>query len=268
MLFQPSALTGSLFLVLILCQSPAALATCVAGALGSTLCASLLERPEETYFKGLGGFNGGLVGLALPALFQFSGSLLLVALAGGVLTGLVRAVMLRTLLVPSFTVPFIVITWLGSAAGGAIGLLPADTTIAPYLPNPYALLTNSSQVLFLDDPWTGALVLVAVLLHSRTAAAWVAAASAIAWLTTVALHFPHDLTSAGLLGYNGLVLAAALQHRTISPSLAAAGVVLTVCLSYLSFEAGIAPLSMPFVVSAWVVIILDKKLVARPRRAG
>ena len=79
MLFQPSALTGGAFLLLILSQSTASFVMCVAGALGSTLCAYALEHPDEEYFQGLGGFNGGLLGLALSVFYEFSGLLLTLA---------------------------------------------------------------------------------------------------------------------------------------------------------------------------------------------
>lgn len=64
-LFQPSALTGAVFLLSVLWQSPLAAGACLSGLLGATLSARLLERSSAAYADGAGGFNGALLGLAL-----------------------------------------------------------------------------------------------------------------------------------------------------------------------------------------------------------
>lgn len=266
MLFQPSVLTGGAFLLLILSQSVSAAGMCLAGVLGSTLCAFRLEHPCRSYYEGLGGFNGGLLGLALSVFYEPSGLLLLTAVAGGVLTGVVRVLLVRALPVPPFTAPFIIVAWL---AFGVLELAALDTVVPPVLDGwrIYAPATNASQVLFLFHPWVGVLVIAAVWLHSRRAALWVGGASVVGWLTTLLFNMPAELAAAGLLGYNGLILAAALKHRDTHILLVMAGVVLSVWLSRLFFEAGITPLSAPFVLSAWVVIAAEAAWAARPWRA-
>jgi urea transporter len=68
-LFQPSALTGAAFLLLVLWQSPPAAGACIAGLFGATLSAMLLERSSAAYADGSGGFNGALLGQrALPSM--------------------------------------------------------------------------------------------------------------------------------------------------------------------------------------------------------
>lgn len=265
MLFQPSARTGFVFLVLVLSQSTESLAMCLAGALGSTLCAYVLERPGKAYFDGEGGFNGGLLGLALSVFYE-PGIALPLAFAGGALTGLVRVALNRVLPVPSFTAPFVLVGWLIFMLDGFLGLVPGGPQPSAEHPA-YALLTNASQVLFLLDHRVGALVFVAVLLHSRTAALWVLLASAAAWLATDMFDMPAGMTAAGLLGYNGMILAAALQQRGTPVLLATGGVFLTVVLSWLAFDAGLTPLSAPFVLSAWLVIGVET-ILARRSRAG
>jgi len=256
MLFQPSALTGGIFLLLVLSQSTAAFAMCMAGLAGSTACAYALEHPGKAYAEGEGGFNGGLLGLALAVFYEFGVASFSMALVGGLLTGLVRFGLLRMLPVPPFTAPFVLVAWPAFLCAewldmGVRGLPSID-------PWPlYALVTNASQVLFVLDPWVGVLVLVAVWLHSRTAATWVIAASFVAWLAAVLAHLPADLTAAGLLGYNAMILAAALQHRDTRRVLFVAGVATSVLLSYLCFRADIVPLSAPFVLSAWLVIAIE-----------
>jgi urea transporter len=68
-LFQPSALTGAAFLLLVRWQSPPAAGACIAGLFGATLSAMLLERSSAAYADGSGGFNGALLGQrALPSM--------------------------------------------------------------------------------------------------------------------------------------------------------------------------------------------------------
>lgn len=93
--------------------------------------------------------------------------------------------------------------WLGEVAPG----------VAPGAPQVIAILTNSAQVLFLSSPWVGVLVVVAVALHSRAAAMWVALASVLAWLTAWVGGLPADSIVMGYLGYNAMILAAALHAR-------------------------------------------------------
>jgi urea transporter len=109
---------------------------------------------------------------------------------------------------------------------------------------------------------------LAVLLHSRAAAVWVATASLVAWLTTLVFGMPVGLTAAGLLGYNALILASGLQGRNIPLPLALGGVVISVWLSVLFFQAQLTTLSAPFVLSAWLVISLQQLSIkeARPPR--
>lgn len=263
MLFQPSARTGSVFLALILWQSAASFAVCLAGVLGATLVARRLEYPGAAYQEGEGGFNGGLLGLALAAFYEFGGWLLLVGLAGGAATGLIRVAFLRLLPVPPFTAPFVVAAWPAFyLCGQVLGLPPLEPPI-PQAWHGYALLTSASQVLFLSVPLVGAWVFIAVWWHSRAAVLWIGGASLIAWLAVLVLDLAGDTAAAGLLGYNALILAAALQHRGTRFVLFAGGVVLTVWLSHLSLEAGITPLSAPFVMAAWLVIALEALLARR-----
>lgn len=263
MLFQPSAVTGGGFLILVGSQSPGALLMCLTGAVASTLCAYMLEYPDRAYFDGEGGFNGGLLGLALAAFYEPGAALLLMAVLGGVLTELVRAGLLRLLPVPPFTAPFVLVAWPAFLGAWALALAPLDMPVVDHW-SLYAVVTNASQVLFILHPWVGLMVLLAVVAHSRSAALWIAGSSLIAWLVVVLFSLPADLAAAGLLGYNALILAAALQHRGTHWLLFTAGVMCSVWVSYLFFRVDVTPLSAPFVLSAWLVIAVERLFARRP----
>lgn len=263
MLFQPSARTGAVFLVLILSQSAGAFLMCLAGAAGATACGYLMERPGARYLEGESGFNGGLLGLLLSQVYEPGALMLVAGLAGGFATGLVRVALLRILPAPPFTAPFVVVAWLAFYLGG--GPPAAAGSDGGSLSGGFldGLLANAAQVLFMPGPWIGALVVLAVWLHSRRAATWVGAASLVAGLSAALFGLPGDLAASGLLGYNALILAAALQHRGTRPLLFVAGVAGSVWLSYLFIRAGVMPLSAPFVATAWLVIAAEAALARR-----
>ncbi|MGA1018587.1 MAG: urea transporter, partial [Phycisphaerales bacterium] len=209
-LFQPSSATGVAFLLLVLAASPAAAALCVAGILGATLCASRLERNTEAYFEGAGGFNGALLGLALWAFVEWSWVLVPLAVVGGAATGLVRVGFLRRIPLPPLTAPYVIVGWIMvpicTAWFGAVAAEPHAGAVAEAVVEEAAsasasaigILTNASQVLFLPSAWVGVLVVVAVGLHSRSAALWVALSAALAWLVAVGCRMEPHLLASGL----------------------------------------------------------------------
>lgn len=260
MLFQPSARTGALFLVLLGWQSAAALLMCLVGVFGATLGAWFLEGGGRAWRQGEGGFNGGLLALALVLFHEFGAPLLVIAGLGGAATAVLRAALLRLLAVPPFTAPFVVLAWPALALSRVL-VGPAQP-LAVAEPGE-ALLNSASQVLFQQDPLMGALVFAALWLHSARATLWVLAAALLAWLVATMLALPGALMDAGLLGYNALILAAALQQRTVRASLFVAGVAASVCLSALCFRLQVPPLSAPFVLCAWAVIGVQALLARR-----
>jgi urea transporter len=240
----------------VLSQSVWGLGLCVSGLVGATLSARVLEPGSEAFRDGVGGFNGALAGLALWALFEATPELLLIAFVCGVLTGLVRVGLLRFVPLPPFTAPFVLVTWLAEYAGRVLLNLEVASSPAFSGGTAFAAATNASQVLFVSVPWVGALVILAVALHSRVAALWVALASVVGWLTTAGSFgtLPADLAAEGLLGYNALILAAAMHMLEIPRLVALVAVVASVWLSALFFLAPVPTLSAPFVLVIWLVI--------------
>jgi urea transporter len=63
--------------------------------------------------------------------------------------------------------------------------------------------------------------------------------------------------ASGLLGYNAMILASALELRRTPWPLAIAGVAGTVVLTSAALALGAVPLSAPFVVTAWIVFAIE-----------
>lgn len=257
-LFQPSVATGAVFALTILIVAPEAFVVSLACAVAAACFGWWLVRPEPGFYDGSAIFNAVLTGLALGSLLEFSLMLPLVALCAGVVTVVVQAWLLRKLSLPVFTLPFIVTTWLALlVCTELLGLhgvssLPVEGS-AFEVPG-----VNAAQVLFATEQWVGAAVILGVLAYSRSAALWVFIAAVASCLLSLMLNLPEPLLAQGLLGYNALILASALHARSIGPISMLAGIMVSVLLSYGLLELGVTILSLPFVLSAWLVISIDK----------
>jgi urea transporter len=86
----------------------------------------------------------------------------------------------------------------------------------------------------------------------------VALASALAWLTALAGALPAEPIAMGCLGYNAMILAAALHARHTSIVYAIGGVMASVWLSSLCREWGVIALSAPFLAAAWLTMLLTR----------
>jgi len=108
-------------------------------------------------------------------------------------------------------------------------------------------------------------------LHSRSAALWVALSAVLAWLMAIGFGLEPNLVASGLLGYNAMILASALEIRRTPWPLAIAGVAGTVVLTSAALALGAIPLSAPFVVTAWIVFAIEpvcRRRVPTPRAAS
>ena len=129
-----------------------------------------------------------------------------------------------------------------------------------------AMLLRSVGPTGLRTPHTGSLVyaddaprIAAAAIPARAAALWTSVASAHAWLTAWACWLPSGSVAEGLLGYNAMILAAALHARGTRVALAVVGVMASVWLSALLLHFGLLVLSAPFVATAWLTVLLERR---------
>lgn len=258
-LFQPSAATGGLFALAALLSAPTAFAVSLGAAMGAWCSGWWWLRNQVFFNDGTAIFNAALAGLALGSFLKFSPMLLLIAAGVGALTVCLLVVLRSVLPLPVYTVPYIVMTWIALPfCTGIFGSLdaPALTAEAGALTAPGA---NSAQVLFSTEQWVGVAVALAVFVHSRAAGLWVLIAAIGSWLIALGLGLPDSMTKGGLLGYNALILASALHARGTAPGGILFGIALSVVLSYALLELQVTLLSLPFVLSAWLVIVFGPK---------
>lgn len=115
------------------------------------------------------------------------------------------------------------------------------------------------QVMFQENLWTGILFLFAILSFSRMAALYVLLGSFLPIPLAMLLGVEDHLINLGLMGYNGVLCAMALENTTWkSAGWATCSVILSVVFQFIGMNAGIPTLTAPFVLSVWLVLSLKQ----------
>lgn len=275
--FQENALTGALFVLGIAASSPLmAVGALVGSALGMAT-ASLLKFDQTEINAGIYGFNSALVGIATFFFFQLSILSVVLMVVGCLVAAGVTRLMRGHVPFPTYTTPFIVTTWGVFFIGGAAGLAPPSTGYGPLIPDlPAGFLIDSaahgiSQVMFQASLWTALCFFAGIAVNDRSHATWVLIGS-LAGLALAGYHVDaaarsldperliertqFDNIQLGLYGYNATLVAVALflWRRSIVPPLL--GIVFSVPLTELIPRLGLPALTAPFVLAAWLVILL------------
>ncbi len=292
-MFQDNAWTGLFFLAGIFYGSyasgtPAVAWGAVVGVIVSTLTGYVLNYPAAKGLAGLWGFNGVLVGCALPT---FLGNVPLMWLALVIFSAATTWVMvgLNHLLAPykvsSFTFPFVLLTWFVLLAARTMHGLPHAGLGTPGLPGNFSSAVDLSFVsllmywlrgisqVFLVNSWiTGLLFLIGLAISNRWAAIWAAIGSALALAFAVLYQSNGSDIASGLFGFSPVLTGIALgitfyrvNWRTFLWSLA--GIIVTVfiqaAMDTFFGPFGIPTLTGPFCVATWLFLLphlnLDKK---------
>lgn len=291
--FMENALTGTLFFAAIAYASFAtgAWAISVGAVLGvvvATATAQAMECDEASVRSGLFGFNGILVGVALPTFIAVSPQLWLFIVVGAAMSSVLTAAFSATLTkswgIPGSTGPFVLTAWLLLAAAYSFGSLrvvgetPAFVTDyalgAAAFPGPVEFVQiffrNIGQVYLLGSAVSGVLVLVGIFLASRPAGIAAVAGSLVALVTAIALRADPATVAQGLYGFSPVLTAIAVGTVFLQPSgrvaaFAALATVVTVFVQG-AFDAILAPIGLPSYTAPYVLtmylFIAPKKLMA------
>ena len=287
-MFQNNAWTGLLFLVGIFwgaCSSGSCLMAwgALLGLAVSTLTGFLLRLPESEGAQGLWGFNGILVGCALPTFLGNTPAMWFALVLCSALTTWVRTGFNNAMApwkVNSFTFPFVFCTWIFLLAARAMHGMPPIHMTAPALPAAIGAgaadmhldlaavavswLRGIAQV-FLADSWITGLVVLAGLAASNVwAALWAAIGSAVALLEARCLGVAPGAATQGLYCFSSVLTAIALATVFYRPSVYSAlwallGILTTVfvqaAMNVLLMPLGLAALTGPFCVTAWLFLL-------------
>jgi urea transporter len=248
-LFSRSRLVGLLLLVAT-ATVPRVFAFGLAAVVLANLVAGALRLDPRALGEGQFGYNALLIGLGVGATFDglspALGVLVLAVIATVLLTAAFRASLGASGL-PALSLPFLAIWYLLLGASALTHLPYAPYAIDPWhdqtlLPEPIALAIRSLGALFfLPRLDAGALVLLAVLVHSRIAAILAAIAfGAVFLLDGYVLSVPSG-SLIHVLGYNAMLVAVALGGVWFVPSPSALGLALLGVLLSVMVTIGSAP---------------------------
>lgn len=273
--FQENALTGALFtLGIAICFPIQAVGIVIGSAIGTAVAWGMkFDRGE--IIAGIYGFNPALVGIATFFFFQPDAASIGLMLVGCVGAAFLTNAMRKQIPFPTYTTPFILITWAIYLLGKqwSVAVAPGSNLIAamPVSQNLEAVLHGIGQVMFQASIWTGLLFLAGIAISNQQHASWVLLAAILGTLVA-GYHLdaaeraldPERLIERdqfenvrlGLYGYNATLTAVALAlwRRSLIPPIL--GILISVPLTEAIPRAGLPALTAPFVLSTWIVLAL------------
>ncbi len=291
--FMENAVTGILFFAAIAYASYAsdAWATTIGAVVGvvvATLTARLLDCDEASIASGLFGFNGVLVGTALPTFIADSPQLWVYVVIGAAVSTVITAAFSATLTgrwgIPGSTGPFVLTGWLMVAGAYSFGGLHV-TGSAPKLPTDYLqglasipqpmelvqiFFRNIGQVFLLGSEISGAIILLGIFIASVRAGLATVAGSLIAMVVAIGMGADPNAVIQGLYGFSPALTALAVGVVFLKTSrkviaYAALATVTTVFVQG-ALDVMVAPVGIPSFTAAYVLtmylFIAPKKLMA------
>ncbi|OSP53652.1 urea transporter [Pseudoruegeria sp. SK021] len=297
--FMENAVTGALFFVAMAVASyfSGIWATTIGALIGiviATLTAKLLECDETATTSGLFGFNGVLVGAALPTFIAVSPQLWFYIVLGAALSTVVTAAFSATLTkawgIPGSTGPFVLVGWLMVAGAYSFGSLhvtgEAPKLASDYLqglvsiPAPIELVQiffrNIGQVFLLGNEYSGAIILAGIFIASIPAGIAVVAGSVIAMVVSIIMGADPAVVSAGLYGFSPVLTALAVGVIFLAPSMrvaiyAALATVSTVfvqgALDVIMDPAGLPSFTGPYVLTMYMFVAPKKFMAPHPHKS-
>ena len=267
---------GALILLAIAVGAPSLLGGALLGSATGWLTAVRRRYAPEDIEAGLFGYNGALLGLLLSVRFEPSLYLaLLIICASGLssllLNPLLKAVRQRNWL-PAYTAPFVGLGWLLLGLGEPLELtpapIPAETLQPGWIDTPLAIIRGVGQVIFLDKPLAGALVLGALFLAGWRVALWALLGSTTALLLALLQGMPMQAVLGGLFSLNGALIALALGKDFRRPWCVLAGILLGVLLQPGFALIGLPAMTAPFILACWLVLAAKRLMgLAQPARS-
>ncbi|XP_073334314.1 urea transporter 1-like [Pagrus major] len=289
-MFVNNPLSGLLITTGLFLQDPWWALNSLLGTVVSTASAILLGQNREAVSAGLYGYNGTLVGM-LMAVFSAKGSWYWWLLLPNVFMSMLCPVVSSALSsvaskwdLPIFTLPFNILVCIHVAATGAYHPYFPEVDFRSNLDfrNDSMDSLNISQ-LFLSvpvgvgqvygchSPWTGGLILLALLLSSPTICYHAMLGSAVGILSGLALAAPHEDIYSGLWGYNSALSCIAIggvfyvitwQTHLLALICAFFCAYMTAAISKLMSALALPACTWPFCLSTLIFLLISSEIPA------
>ncbi|XP_055993949.1 urea transporter 2 [Sorex fumeus] len=283
-MFVNNPLSGTLIIIGLFIQNPWwAISGCL-GTIVSTLTALVLSQDKSAIAAGLHGYNGVLVGL-LMAVFSDKGDyywwlllpVIVMSMTCPILSSALGTVFSKWDL-PVFTLPFNIAVTLYLAATGHYNLFFPTMLLRPAVSVPNitwsevqvplllrAIPVGIGQVYGCDNPWTGGIFLVALLLSSPLICLHAAIGSTMGMLAALTIATPFHSIYFGLCGYNSTLACIAVggmfyvltwQTHLLAIACALFAAYLGAALANMFSVFGLPPCTWPFCLSALTFLLL------------
>jgi len=299
-MFQNNPLTGLLFIIGITwgaidAGSPEVAIGAVVATVVATVTGMLLNVDQKSLRMGLYGFNGILVGCAVPTFIDANTVLVWVFIVVGAAVSTVVMLAIANIFatwgVPALTFPFVLTTWflmLSSYAFANIDIvslsdpaLPVATTAAgadlsiTFEMLIETLFRNPAQVFLINNVATGVIFVIALACSSRWAAGFALLGSAVGLAAALVLGAGASDITQGLFGFSAVLTAIALGCTFYTPSwrvlgYAVLGVIFAIivqgAMDVFLTPVGIPTFTGPFVFATWLFLLPHEKLVPVPHQ--
>lgn len=253
-------------------------------AIIGTLIGKLGGADEDSVNQGLFGYNSVLTGLALT-LFLTGANQWIIVLIGAAVAAILTAAMMHFMKntgIPILTFPFIIVTWFTLLVSYRFEAIQLSTALVPQDLAHWELniagkvnwlegtFTGIGQVFFLDNPYCGALLFIAVFWAGWKFGLFAILGNAVALLTSYWLGGEHSLIFMGLYGYNAILtsIAVAIVFKHDGKHVASISGIIAACLTVPVTASvttwllpyGLPALTMPFVLTTWMFLGAKKVL--------
>ncbi|MCQ1957651.1 urea transporter [Arthrobacter sp. zg-Y826] len=250
------------------------------GCAGNTVGGRLLKADSSSVTSGLEGFCGALVGAATFSTIGGQWAAYPIALIGGLLcapvTWLVVALFTKTPLrvfsLPSTTAPFCIVATgiLLSTEALHVTSAPSATIDSESLAFARSLLTNVSEVVLINNVWSGALILLGLFVASWKVGLAGLLGSVVGSLCALAMGEALTETANGLAGYSGVLTTIALavvflRSSTLSWILAVIGTVVTAVVTVIMHDLSAPTYTWPYILTTWVFLVIAHYIPAAKR---
>jgi len=261
---QRQPLCGLLCLLAILVGAPALFGGALLGGVAGLLTAQRRGYPKTERQAGLYSYNGVLLGLLISQRFDWSALLPPLILACGGLAAMLTRQWLKHASrpgdLPAYTAPFVGLGWL------LLGTAP-PSTFALSEPGMFSLIsapfTGLAQIMLLDQPMAGVLIVVGLWLASRRAAVWALIGASTGVLIALILGEPASALL-GLHSYNPALAALALSQTRRQPWMPLLGIGLAIILTPGFAALHLPALTAPFILACWLVHA-TRRMLRKPR---
>lgn len=270
--FQQNVITGLLILAAFLAADWRMGVLALIGAIGGALGGRLLGFDLANIASGMQSFCGTLVGAAVfAALGGDAWWSYVLAFAGGLATGpvtwFVNRLFTKTTLkrfdLPYTTAPFVIVATIIALSTPRLAVdSPASGLSTEPVPAFLAsLLTNVSQVVLVDNLWSGALILLGLFVASWKVGVAAVLGSALGSVTAIVMGEPWSEIANGLANYSGVLTAIALAVTFLRSSVgswlyALPWIVITAVVTLLMHRLGLDTYTWPYILTTWAALIV------------